>query len=297
MASNGDFIHSECVCSAQTKRGIGRLGMDTDLLAKEIRIRSLEMTSRCGGSHIASVFSIADILAVLYGAVLNVRPEEPHWADRDRLVLSKGHAAAGLYAVLAAVGYLDGGALAEYCGDGSPLCGHASTEVPGVEFSTGSLGHGLSVAAGMALAARMDSRFHRVFAVLGDGECDEGSIWEAALFAAHHGLSNLVAVIDSNGLQGLGTVTETLGLEPLSSKWRAFGWDVLDVNGHSHDELKKALAIESSRSAMPTCVIARTVKGKGVSFMENSVLWHYRCPRDQEFRDAMSELRSKPHEE
>jgi transketolase len=233
---------------------------------------------------------MADILAVLYGQVLNVDPTRPDWTDRDRFILSKGHAGAGVYAVLAECGFFPVAELARHCQDGSNLSGHVSHKgIPGVELSTGSLGHGLSVGTGMAYAATLDGKTHRIVVLLSDGECDEGSIWEAVLFAAHHKLNRLTVIIDYNKIQSLKRVDETLGLEPFAEKWRAFGWRVDEVNGHDHDELARALQTPADADK-PTCIIAHTVKGKGVSFMENTVLWHYRTARGDELAAAEREL-------
>lgn len=265
--------------------------MDTRHLARRIRRHALEMTSRSGSSHIGAVFSMADILAVLYGAVLKYDPSAPRWADRDRFILSKGHGGAGVYAALAETGFFPLETLLEHCQNGSRLSGHVShKDVPGVELSTGSLGHGLSVAAGMAYGAALDNRAHRVFVVLSDGECDEGSTWEAILFAAHHALDHLVAIVDYNKIQSLAPVSETLALEPFGDKWRSFGWAVVEVDGHDHGALLDALSALPVQDGKPTCVLAHTVKGKGVSFMEHSVLWHYRAARGDEFTAALTEL-------
>ncbi len=269
--------------------------MDTRELALRIRLDALRMVNRAKTSHIGSIFSMADIVAVLYGRVMAKRPDEPGWPDRDRFVLSKGHAGAAVYAALAATGYFDPARLTDYCCGGSVFCGHISHEVPGVEVSTGSLGHGLPVAAGMAYAAKLDGQAHRVFTILSDGECDEGSNWEAILFAAHHRLSHLVAVVDYNKIQSLAPVAETLALEPFADKWRAFGWNVAEVDGHDHAALAAALDVIPAPGGRPACVIAHTTKGKGVSFMENSVLWHYRTPQGEEFKAALRELEGQAH--
>ena len=261
---------------------------DTCELARRVRLHALRMNSTGGGSHTGAVFSCADILAVLYGAVLNVCPARPKDPERDRFVLSKGHAAAGLYAVLAESGFFPISHLARHYQDGSNLCGHASHKVPGIEVSTGALGHGLPMAAGMAYSACLDKAAYRTFCVLGDGECDEGSVWEAALFAAHHKLGNLTVVVDANRLQGTGRVEDILSLEPLPEKWHSFGWHVEEIDGHDHNALK--LALSATYPGQPSCVIARTVKGKGVSFMEHSALWHYRIPRGAELQAAEAEL-------
>lgn len=264
---------------------------DTVELARRIRAHALRMTSSGGSSHIGSVLSVADVIAVLYGAFLRVDPAKPKWADRDRLILSKGHAGAGVYAALAESGFFPVEKLKTHYQDGSDLSGHVSHKgVPGVELSTGSLGHGLSVAAGMALACRADGRPSRVVCVQSDGECDEGSVWEAAMFAAHHKLDNLVLIVDYNKIQSLDTVANTLALEPFADKWRAFGWSVAEVDGHNHDELRSALGRVPLVQGRPTCILAHTVKGKGVSFMEHAVLWHYRTAKGDEFDRAIAEL-------
>lgn len=205
--------------------------------------------------------------------------------------MSKGHAGAAVYAALAERGFFDVERLAEHYQNGSIFSGHVShVGVPGVELSTGSLGHGLSVGAGMAWRARCIEASWRAFVLLSDGECDEGSIWEAALFAAHHRLSNLVAVVDYNKLQSLTTTQATLALEPFADKWRAFGWDVVEVDGHNHASLVGAVDVTVTPGGRPRCVIAHTVKGKGVSFMENEVLWHYRSPSPVELARALAEV-------
>jgi transketolase len=280
--------HSPLSQRVTTQEGASNL--TSEELARRIRIHALRMTNRGGSSHIGAVLSMADIVAVLYGSILRLDPRAPTWQDRDRFVLSKGHAGSGVYAALAERGFVPLQLLETHYQDGSVLSGHVSHKnVPGVELSTGSLGHGLSVGAGMALAAQRDARHHRVFVLLSDGECDEGSTWEAILFAAHHRLRNLVAIVDYNKIQSLAPVSETLALEPFADKWRAFGWRVAETDGHDHRALKEALA-PVEEDERPTCVIAHTVKGKGVSFMEHQVLWHYRTARDAEFDAALREL-------
>ncbi len=266
--------------------------MTVEELAKRIRIHVLEMTSRGQSSHIGSAFSIADIMAVLYHNVMRINPEDPKDPSRDRFILSKGHAGACVYAVLAEVGYFSTEDLKKHYQDGSNLSGHVSHKgVPGVEISTGSLGHGLSIAAGMAYAAILDGARHRVFALLSDGECDEGSNWEAILFASHFGLCNLTAIVDYNKIQSLAAVADTIALEPFCDKWASFGWAVSEVDGHSHSALSEALSTRNSEK--PNVVIAHTTKGKGVSFMENSVLWHYRTAQGEEYKNALKELQWK----
>ena len=263
---------------------------DTVDLALRLRRHVVRMCSRGGSSHVGSCLSMADIIAVLYGDTLHLDPTDPNWAGRDRFILSKGHAGACVYAALAERGFFPLANLDNHYANGSRLSGHVSHKgVAGVELSTGSLGHGLGIGAGMALQLRRTGGGQRVYVVLSDGECDEGSNWEAILFAAHHRLSNLCAVVDYNKLQSIAPVAETIALEPFADKWRAFGWAVERVDGHDHEALKTALA-RSGQAERPTCIIADTVKGRGVSFMENQVLWHYRSPQGEEFAAAMHEL-------
>ena len=263
----------------------------TQELARKVRIHAVKMVNKGGSSHIGSVLSIVDILAVLYGRVMQYRSNEPKWVNRDRFILSKGHAGAGVYAVLAECGFFNIAELDKHYQDGSIFSGHVSHKgVPGVELSTGSLGHGLPVASGMALAAKIDKKSHKIFVVMSDGELDEGSNWEAFMFAAHHGLNNLTAVIDRNKLQSMKTTEETLSLEPLRDKLIAFGWNVIEVDGHNHDELFSAIDSDTKK---PKVIIANTIKGKGVSFMENEIAWHYRTPSGELFDQAMKELGEK----
>ena len=263
-------------------------------LANRVRIHSLKMANRSGGSHIGSALSIADILAVLYNEVLNIDPNDPLMDDRDRFILSKGHAGAAVYAVLAEVGFFNVKKLKTHYKDGSDLSGHVSHKgIPGVELSTGSLGHGLNIGTGMAVACKKDNKNHRIFVLLSDGECDEGSTWEAGLFAAHHKLDNLIAIIDYNKIQSLASVSDTLELEPFADKWKSFGWSVQEVDGHDYQQLMSVLMDVPFKKNTPSVIIANTIKGKGVSFMENTVLWHYRCPQGDEFEAALRELESR----
>ena len=260
-------------------------------LASRIRKHVIEMTHRAKSSHVGTSLSMADILAVLYSGALRITPETVDSPDRDRFILSKGHGCAGLYAALAERGFFPLSWLDDFYGDGAMLAGHATHNgVPGVEVSTGSLGHGLPIACGMALAGKQDRRDYRVVTLLSDGECDEGTIWEAALFAPHHRLDNLVVIIDYNKIQSLAYVRDTLDLEPFAAKWEAFGWETLEIDGHDFREIEGALRFLPARVGRPTCIIAHTVKGKGVSFMENQVLWHYRSPQGAEYRMALEEL-------
>ena len=266
---------------------------DAKTLAWLIRRHGLEMTHISRGSHIGAIFSLAEIMATLYTGVLNVNPAEPKMPTRDRLILSKGHAGAAVYAALAERGFFDVEELSTHYANGSRLSGHVSHKgVPGVEFSTGSLGHGLAVAAGMALGGKKDNADWRVYCVMGDGECDEGSVWEAALQAHQYKLDNLIAVVDHNNMQSLDFCENTLSLAPFAEKWRGFGWNALEVAGHDTDALTEAFAQAQAAAGQgrPTVLLASTVKGKGVSFMENNILWHYRSPQGEEYEAALKEL-------
>ena len=259
-------------------------------LAKNIRLQVLRMVHRAKASHVGSCFSIADIVAVLYGSVLNVKPAEPVWIERDRFILSKGHSAAAVYAALALRGFIPEKELEKYGESGSLLMTHISHKINGVEFSTGSLGHGLPFATGKAMVAKKDKKLWRTFVLLSDGELDEGSNWEAFMFAAHHKLDNLVAIIDYNKLQSLTTVANTLGLEPLADKLAAFGWSVKEVDGHNLVDIEGLLKTAPWVSEKPSVLIAHTTKGKGVSFMQNKVEWHYRSPNAEQLAKAIEEI-------
>lgn len=269
------------------------MGKDFDLVedtAHRIRRHVLDMTSRGHSSHVGSALSMVDMIAVLYGHIMHYDPKVPQAPERDRFILSKGHAGAAVYATLAEFGFFDIEMLQDHYQNGSVFSGHVSHKgIPGVELSTGSLGHGLGVAAGMAIAAKRQHRRHRVYALLSDGECDEGSNWEAILFSAHHRLSNLTIAIDYNKIQSLAPVAETLGLEPFTDKWRAFGWHVEETDGHDHRSLVRAFHAAND-APHPGVVICHTTKGKGVGFMENSVLWHYRNAQGDEYDAACAEL-------
>ena len=259
-------------------------------LSKKIRLDILRMINKGSSSHIGSALSCVDLLVSIYSHYLNVNPNNPNDPDRDIFILSKGHAGASVYATLANLGFFPEEKLLTHYQNNSDLSGHVSHKnVPGVEFSTGSLGHGLSVGVGIALAMKKKSNDRKVAVLLSDGECDEGSIWEAAMFAAHHTLDNILCVIDYNKFQSLATVQNTLALEPFADKWNAFGWEVIESDGHDHEALKNNLQLIKN-SPKPVCLIAHTTKGKGISFMENSVLWHYRTPVDEEFDQAIEEL-------
>ena len=229
-----------------------------------------------GRGHLGPAMSLIEILRVLYDDVLSLRPAEPAWPDRDRLILSKGHGCLALYALLADKGFFAADELDRFCRSDALLGGHPEFGVPGVEASTGALGHGLSIGVGMALAARLQNRPSRVVVVMGDGEINEGSVWEAAMGAAKHGLDNLVAVIDYNKLQSYGPTAEVLDLEPLADKWRSFGFAVVEADGHCLDSLRAAFARLPREAGKPTAVIAHTTKGKGIPMAENNPAWHHK---------------------
>ena len=269
---------------------------DPKVLAWLIRRHGLEMTHISRGSHIGAIYSVAEVVATLYTGVMHVNPADPAMPDRDRLVYSKGHAGAAVYAALAERGFFPVGELSTHYANGSRLSGHVSHKgIPGVEFSTGSLGHGLAVAAGMAMGAKLDKAAWRTYAVLGDGECDEGSVWEAALQAHQFKLDNLIAVVDHNRMQSLDYCENTLALEPFADKWRDFGWNVIVADGHDTAALQAAFAQAKANlgTEKPTVIIAETTKGKGVSFMENNILWHYRTPQGEEYEAALKELEAQ----
>ncbi len=257
------------------------------LCAYFIRRTILEQSKRAHVGHIGSALSIADIIAALYGEILDISdPDDP---GRDRLILSKGHAALALYAALHGRGWIDDATLATFCGDASLLGVHPEHDLRGVDFSTGSLGHGLSIAAGAALAARLSGVARRTFAILSDAECDEGSTWEAVMFAAHHRLSSLIVVVDMNGQQALGYTKDVLSLAPLIDRWRAFGWDAVEVEGHDRAALTRAIGGFDTSSGSPHVVLARTTFGRGVSYMEGKIKWHYWPMSDDEYRQALAE--------
>jgi transketolase len=257
---------------------------------RAIRRIVLDASKRAGVGHIGSALSVAEILAVLHDGALRGDPGDP---DRDRFVLSKGHAALALYAALRLRGRLDDGDLARFLADGSPLAVHPDHRLHGVDFSTGSLGHGLSIAAGAALAARLQGSRRRVFALLSDAELDEGSTWEAVMFAAHHRLSALVAIVDANGQQAFGYTRDVLDLSPIADRFRAFGWDAREVDGHDEAALRAMLASLAGldgEPGAPRVLVARTTFGKGVSFMEGRIEWHYRPLSDEDYRRALAEV-------
>ena len=259
-------------------------------IAKESRRNILKMIFKAGSGHPGGSLSEIDILTALYFRVMQVDPENPRWEGRDRFILSKAHACPGLYATLAARGYFPEEELLTFRKIDSRLQGHAHVMTPGVEMSGGSLGQGLSFGLGCALAARLDGLSHRVFVMLGDGECDEGQVWEAAMAASHYELDNLVAIIDRNGIQNDRFTDEVMRLEPLADKWRAFGWRVLEIDGHDMGAIVEGLEEASAVEGQPTVIIAKTVKGKGVSFMENNPAFHGAAPSGDEYEMALAEL-------
>ena len=269
--------------------GLGEEDMTSEQLAKNLRKHVIEMAHYSHESHVASALSICDIIAVLYNDVLKKFPNCPKNEERDRFILSKGHACSAVYAVLAETGFFPISELNLQCQDGSRLSGHITCRnVPGVELSTGSLGHGCCVAAGMALNGKIKKKKYRVYVLLGDGECDEGSVWEMALFAHQYQLENLCVIVDSNKMQAMGHCTEVADHINLAEKWRAFGWNVREVDGHDHAKLRQVL--DEVDENMPTCIIANTIKGKGVSGMEDNLIWHYRDPQGEDYVRALQEV-------
>jgi transketolase len=263
---------------------------DLKKAAAAIRQRVIELSHSAGTPHLGSSLSCVDVLTALYWSVMKVDPQRPNDADRDRFILSKGHAALALYVTLCQRGFFGDDVLRTYNCDGGTLAEHPGPGcVAGVEAATGSLGHGLALGIGMALAGRLQKRAYRVFVVLGDGECNEGSVWEAAMFAPAHHLSRLAVVVDYNKWQATARSNETLSLAPLADKWRAFGWDTCEVDGHDLGQLAGVLGAVPP-SGKPRAVIAHTVKGRGVSFMEDDNNWHYRIPSADEVRQAAAEL-------
>jgi len=266
--------------------------MDYSQIAKEIRKKVLKMFFDSQTAHIGSSLSEVDILTILYFKILKIDPKNPLAEERDRFVLSKGHGAAALYATLAQRGFFSEKILDSYCLDGGRLPGHSTRGcAPGVEVSTGSLGHGLPMGGGMAIAAKNDKKKYRIFVLMSDGECEEGSVWEAALFASHHQLDNLIGIIDYNKLQAFGRTNEILNLEPLKKKWEDFGWKVKEVDGHSFSEIEESLSKIPFEKGKPSLLICHTIKGKGVSFIEDKLEWHYKNLTKEEYDMALKELK------
>jgi transketolase len=269
----------------QTKTGVKPLGQ----LLKDIRKKVLQMVAEAGSGHLGASMSIVDILAILYFMKMKHDPSNPDWTERDRLILSKGHAAPALYAVLSEAGYFPEEELATLRELDSRLHGHPDTITPGVDVNTGSLGQGLSVAVGMALAAKMDKASYRIYVVLGDGELNEGQVWEAAMTAAHHGLDNIVVIVDRNQYQLTGTTEHVMTMEPVSEKWRAFGWNVMNISGHDVYAVLDALEVCEHTKGRPHVIVAKTTKGKGVSFMEGN-RFSRSVPNASQLQQALEEL-------
>ena len=259
--------------------------------AKKLRREIIQMIFKAKASHLASAYSVLDILIYLYSFVLRIDPKNPKDEERDRFILSKGWGASALYVVLADRGFFDKKELDSYCLDGSRLVGIATMSgVPGVETTTGSMGHGLSIGAGMAVAGKKLKSQRRVFVVISDGELDEGSTWEAILFSGHHHLDNLTMIVDYNGWQSFGRTKEVLNLDPLADKFLAFGWSVIEIDGNDFASLDKAFFSIPIQKGQPTAIIAHTIKGKGVSFLEDRNEWHYKCPNETDLKLALDEL-------
>jgi transketolase len=264
---------------------------DLESTARKLRRDVITMISKAGSGHPGGSLSAADIVTALYFSIMRHDPKNPHWPDRDRFILSKGHAAPILYAALAECGYFPLDWLDTLRKTGTCLQGHTdSTLTPGVDVSAGSLGQGLSVGIGMALAAKLDRKDYRTYVLLGDGECDEGQVWEAAMFAPNYKLDNLIAIVDFNGLQLDGATKDIMNLEPFVTKWRSFNWEVMEINGHDITQIIEALNSARKITAKPVVIVAHTVKGKGVSFMENNVDFHGKAPNKAETELALKEL-------
>lgn len=265
--------------------------MRSEELSVRVRLKAWNMAYKAKASHMGGNFSIADAISVLYTDVVNIDPKNPDDADRDRVVLSKGHCCAIMYALLAEKGFFSEEELEHFGEDGSMLCCHISKKVPGVELSSGSLGHGAAVAAGMALNGKLNNKNYHVYAICGDGECDEGSIWEMVMFAGQHKLDNFTVIIDANKMQAMGDTEDIIDLQPITEKWKLFGWTAIDVDGHNHDELRTAFS--ASHEGKPKVIVCNTIKGHGVSFMENSLWWHYQIPFDDYYPKAIEELNAE----
>ncbi|MBR6034096.1 MAG: transketolase [Clostridia bacterium] len=262
-------------------------------LAFKIRKDITEMSNIANSSHIASALSVTDIVAVLYSQIAQYDINNPQDENRDRIILSKGHAGSAIYAALAEEGFFNKDELYTYCQNGSILSGHVSQKnVPGVEFSTGSLGHGMPVGAGIALSAKIDHKKFNTYVIIGDGECDEGTIWECALFSRQYKLDNLIVIVDSNKMQAMGNCDDIISLNPFNEKWKSFGWNVYEIDGNNHEELRNTF-LKIEKNGKPNVIIANTIKGKGISFMENNLVWHYKSPQGDDFKNAIEELEAK----
>ena len=268
-----------------------------ELISYKIRKHAIDGVHAAKSGHPGGSLSIADILAVLYFDEMNVYPNDSKNPDRDRFVLSKGHCAPALYGALAEKGFIPKEDIVTLRKANSYLQGHPDMKhIPGVDMSTGSLGQGICAANGMALAAKLDNKDYRVYTILGDGECEEGQVWEAAMFAAHYKLDNLVAFLDFNGLQIDGDITEVMNPTPFDKKFEAFGWNVIAIDAHNYDEIKSALKAAKECKGKPTLILAKSVKGKGVSYMENQASWHGSAPNDEQYEVAIKELNAKIEE-
>lgn len=261
--------------------------------AAQIRRDLLKMIVNAGTGHTGGSLSNTDIMTVLFYEIMDMKVDDPDWIDRDRFILSKGHSVESYYTILADKGYFDKEELNTFCQYKSRLIGHPNNKVPGVEMNTGALGHGLAIAVGMAKAAKMDNKNFKVYTLMGDGEQAEGSVWEAAMAALHFKLDNLVGIVDRNNLQITDNTEKVMSLEPLADKWESFGWKVIEVDGHDYQQLIDAFSQSSKDSGKPTLVLANTIKGKGVSFMENKAEWHHGLPSEEELEQALKELSSK----
>lgn len=264
---------------------------DYNSLSKKIRRYVLDIVYRTKSAHIGSSLSVVEILVSLYFKVLKNAPAKSDAANRDRFILSKGHSCPALYAVLTERGFINEEDLKSFAINGGVLGQHPDRDLSkGIEVSTGSLGHGLSIGVGMALAAKKDGKDHKVYVLMSDGELNEGSVWEAVMFASHHNLDNLIAIVDCNKIQALGNTKDVINLEPLFEKWLSFGWDVKEIDGHDYSQLFETFGGVPFTKRKPSVIIANTIKGKGISFMEGKLLWHYRSPNDEEYKTALKEL-------
>jgi len=262
--------------------------MNLEQISKNIRKSIVKMNANSSASHSGTALSTVDILTMLYFKIMNIDPNNPTLKSRDKFILSKGHGSSALYATLAERGYFSKNLLDGFYVNGGQLPGHLDKDaVPGVEVSSGSLGHGLSIGVGMAIANKIDKLDNHVYVMCGDGELNEGSVWEAIMFATHKKLDNLTMIVDYNKLQGYGKTNEVINLEPLNKKLQSFNWDVLEIDGHNYEEIEKALSQQTSK---PKVIIAHTIKGKGVSYMENEFVWHYKSPNNEQLEQAIKEL-------
>jgi transketolase len=263
---------------------------DLEDFSRKIRIHILNMVMNAQSSHIGSSFSIVEILTVLYKVILNVNPNQLDNPNRDKFLLSKAHASTSLYSVLAELSFFPLSHLEKYYINNGILPGHLDRETIGIEYSFGSLGHGLSVGLGMAISNSQTKNPGKIYVLMGDGECNEGSVWEAIMLASHLKLSNITAIVDYNKIQSFGNTNEVINQESMNERWRSFGWEVIEIDGHSFEELIEAFQIDATK---PKVIIAHTIKGKGVSFMENSLDWHYKSPNEEQYKVALKEISKK----